>query len=263
MADEVKDDIDLSPETSEDSGTDPFEALENDTTSWDDGVDDSEETEEPEAESEQEPESQEEESESDEEDTDSTDTQEETETTDSKTKEQLAQESFKRREAERKLREAEQKREAENLQRYLDEAKEDEDLLRERQLEVDAYYLTKQRSEVLERSLEVDIKQAVADLELKSMDDATRDYVARRLDEFEATRVIRDKNGNLLQVNGNVYQYLKEELDSISRFKGIGAREQTKKKTVEKSITVPKSSRTPKEPKVDADLEAFKKEFGL
>ena len=174
---------------------------------------------------------------------------------------QLAHEAFKRREAERKLREAEQKREDENLQRYLDEAKDDDDLLKERQLEVKDHYLTKRNSEILERSLEVDMKQAVADLGLKGMDEATKNFVARRLDEFEANRVIRDRNGNLLDVKGDVYQYLKEELDSISQFKGIGAREQTKKKTVEKAMTIPKASRTPKEPARDTDLDDFDKEF--
>ncbi len=195
------------------------------------------------------------------EDTTPDEEQDEPERTDSKSKEELARESFKRREAERQLREAKQQREEESLQRYLDEAKDDEDLLRERQLEVKDHYLTKQRSEVLEKSLEVDMKQAVIDLGLKSMDDATRNFVARRLDEFEATRVIRDKNGSLLDVRGDVYQYLKEELDSISQFKGIGAREQTKKKAVEKSLTVPKASRTPKEPAKDQDLDDFDKAF--
>jgi hypothetical protein len=195
------------------------------------------------------------------EDTASDDVQEEVDSSDTKTREDLAHESFKRREAERKLREAEQKREEENLQRYLDEAEDDQDLLRERLLEVKEHNLTKQRSEVLEKSLEVDMKQAVIDLGLKSMDDATKNFVARRLDEFETTRVIRDKNGRLLDVRGDVYQYLKEELDSISEFKGIGAREQTKKKTVEKAMTIPKASRTPKEPSKDTDIDDFDKAF--
>lgn len=177
------------------------------------------------------------------------------------TQKQLAHEAFKRREAERQLREVKQKQTDDNLQRYLDEAKDDEDLHRERQTEVKEYYLTKKNSEVLERSLEVDMKLAVAELGLKGMDEATSNFVQRRLDEFENTRVIRDKNGLLLDVKGDVYQYLKEELDSISHFKGIGAREQTKKKTVEKAMTIPKASRTPKEPAKDQDLDDFDKAF--
>lgn len=180
---------------------------------------------------------------------------------DEQTQKQLAHEAFKRREAERKLREAKQQQEEANLERYLDEAKDDDDLLRERQVEVKEYQLTRKNSEVLERSLEVDMKLAVAELGLKGMDEATTNFVQRRLDEFENTRVIRDKNGLLLEVKGDVYQYLKEEMDSISQFKGIGAREQTKKKTVEKAMTIPKASRTPKEPARDTDVDDFNKEF--
>ena len=179
---------------------------------------------------------------------------------DEATQKQLAHEAFKRREAERKLREAEQKREQENLTRYLEEARGDEDELARRKLEVESHLLNKQRSEVLEEKLDVSIQKAVIDLGLKKMDDATKQYVARRLDEFEATRVLKDQNGRIVEVRGDVYQYLKEEIDSISQFRSIGAREQTKKKKVEQARTIPKPTRTPKEKPVDDDMAAFAEE---
>lgn len=179
---------------------------------------------------------------------------------DEKTQKQLAHEAFKRREAERKLREAEQKQEQDNLNRYLDEAQDDEDELAKRQLEVNTYVLNKERSEVLQEKLDVSMQKAVLDLGLKKMDKATADYVARRLDEFEATRVVKDQRGNIVQVKGDVYQYLKEEMDSISQFRSIGAREQTKKKVVAQARTIPKPTRTPKEKPVDDDMAAFTEE---
>ena len=173
---------------------------------------------------------------------------------------ELAKEAAKRRAAERKLREAEQQREAENLQRYLDDAADDEELLAERRHEVSTYVLTKERSDILAEKLDVSIQKAALDLGLKDMDEATMNFVGRRLDEFEATRVIKDQNGNILEVRGDVYQYLKDELGSIQSFRSSGAREQTKKKAKEKAAVIPKPTRTPKEKPVDDDMAAFDEE---
>lgn len=199
------------------------------------------------------------ETEAEEEDT-ASDEQETEESTSNKTKEELAQESFKRREAERKLREEREARERQDLEAYLDAAKDDEVELAKREREVNTYVLNKQRSEVLTEKLDVSMQKAVLDLGLKDMDEATRNYVGRRLDEFEATRVIRDAKGNILDVRGDVYQYLKEELGSIQEFRSSGAREQTKKKAKEKVAVIPKPTRTPKEKPVDEDMAAFDEE---
>lgn len=179
---------------------------------------------------------------------------------DEKTQKAIAHEAFKRREAERKLRETEQKQEEANIQRYLDEAKDDDDELAKRQLVVNTYILNKERSQVLQEKLDVNMQKAVLDLGLKNMDKATTDYIGRRLDEFEATRVIKDQRGNIVEVKGDVYQYLKEEMDSIQSFRSSGAREQTKKKSVEKTRTVLKPTRTPKEAPSDDGLDAFAEE---
>lgn len=169
----------------------------------------------------------------------------------------MAREAFKRREAERKLREAEQRREQENLNRYLDEAKDDETELAKRQLEVQSFVLNKERSSVMQDKLDVSIQRAVNDLGLKNMDEATREFVGRRLDDFEATRVRKDQNGHIQEVQGDVYQYLKDELDSINQFRSIGAREQTTKKAKQKAAVIPKPTRAPKEPKVDPMVSGF------
>lgn len=173
---------------------------------------------------------------------------------------ELAREAFKRREAERKLRETQERQEAEQLQRYLDDAQDDQEELVKRQMEVNTYVLQKERSAVLSEKLDVAMQKAVLDLGLKEMDAPTTDFITRRLEEFDATRVVRDKRGNILDVRGDVYQYLKEEMDSISQFRSSGAREQTKKKAVEKTRTVLKPSRTPKEEPKDLGLEAFAEE---
>lgn len=173
---------------------------------------------------------------------------------------ELAREAYKRREAERRLREAEQQKEAENLQRYLDEARDDEAELLRRQAQVQNYVLDRERSQVLQDKLDVGINRAVAELGIQNMDDATKQYLARRLDEFEQGRVVKDQYGNIREVRGDVYQYIKEEMDSISQFRSVGAREQAKKKQTEKARTVKTPTRTPKEKPTDPDLDAFDEE---
>lgn len=173
---------------------------------------------------------------------------------------ELAKEAALRRRAERKLREAQQQRETEQLQQYLQDAADDEVELAKREREVNQYYLAKERSEVLAEKLDVSIQKAVLDLKLDRKDEAVMNFIGRRLDEFEATRVIRDQNGNILDVRGDVYQYLKDELGSIQSFRSSGAREQTKKKAKEKAAVIPKPTRTPKEKPVDEDMAAFDEE---
>lgn len=246
-------DIDDS-ELEEDEGEDESDE---ESAATDDDADDDQSEEDETAETDESSENGSEETQAEEEDTTS---DEQEESTSDKSKEELAQEAFKRREAERKLREAHQQREVETLQNYLKEAGDDEAELLRRQAEVQNYVLTKQRSEVFEKSLDVDMRRAVADLGLKDMDEPTRNYVMRRLDEFEATRVLRDQQGNVVDVRGDVYQYLTDELGSIAQFKSTGAREQTKKKTVERARTVTKPTRAPKEKPVDDDLAAFDEE---
>lgn len=245
-SDDIFDDVELDPEDTEEEST--------------------EETEESEPEEDVAEETQEEESqeqpEQEEEDTTSEEQPEEKseDKSDDKTQQEIAHEAFKRREAERRLREEQQSREDERLQNYLKDAEDDDNELAARQQEVRAYQLQKQQVELNQRSLDIGIRQAVADLGLNKMDEATKNYIARSLDKFEAMSVVKDKAGNPLEVKGDVYQYLKEEMDTIKSFRDIGAREQTKRKASEKKRTVAKPTRTPKEAKVDPDLEGFDEE---
>ena len=109
----------------------------------------------------------------------------------------------------------------------------------------------------MQDKLEVQLQRAVNDLGLKDMDEATKQFVGRRMDDFEATRVRKDQNGHIQEVQGDVYQYLKNELDSIQQFRSIGAREQNTKKEKQKAAVIPKPTRAPKEPKADQMVAGF------
>lgn len=270
------DNLDKQEETAEDD--DPFESLEADETTWDDGEevdeaevsessdDETESSDEVEESQEQEVEENQPESEEDTasevEQKKSEDTSEESkDEPENKSNDELAQEAFKRREAERKLREEREARERQDLNAYLEAAKDDEDEFNKRQIEVERHLLNKERASVLEQSLDVRMRQAVSELGLKNADVETKQFIARQLDKFEQGNVLRDKNGQIQEIRGDVYQYIKDEMDSISAFRSIGAREQKQKKAVEKSRTVVKPTRTPKESPKDADLDFFDKEF--
>jgi hypothetical protein len=174
----------------------------------------------------------------------------------------VAHEAFKRREAERKLREERESREKENLDRYLEEAKDDESLLKERKLEVQQFNMQKQQVNINAQSLDLGIRKAAAEIELLSTGSPeVKEAFAEALDDFYAMYVTRNKNGDPTEVKADVYQYLQKKADSIKKLTNIGAREQTKKKTAEKTRTVAKPTRTPKKPKSDPDLDFFDKEF--
>lgn len=265
------------PTEPEESYEDPIDSLEDDDTSFEDVEDDDSdevETEEDESETdsedepqpeEDEPESTEDEGETESVESEEADTaseeQEPTDDSTEKSKEEIAQEAFKRREAERQLREEREARERRDLEAYLEAAKDDEQELSKRRNEVERHLLNKERSTVLQDKLDVSMQRAVKDFGLDKADDATKNFIARQLDKFEASNIVRDQRGNIIEVKGDVYQSIKEEIDSISQFRDIGAREQTKKKAAQKQRVVPKPTRTPKEAKKDEDLADFDSAF--
>jgi len=266
-------------DTSTDEAEDPFDSLEDSDISFDDEDDDSSEDDEKEAEveedsteesdteeseedvAEEEPAEEAEEPKAEEDTTSSPKKSEESTPKKGEPDPELAREAFKRREAERKLRETEQKQENDNLNRYLDEAKDDEQELAKRQQEVQAHLLSKERSQVLREKVDLGIERAASELGLKKADKAILDKLGRELDKFEASNVVKDRNGNIVEVKGDVYQYIKEEMDFISQFQNVGAREQAKSKAKEKSRTVTTPTRTPKEKTVDDDVSDFDAEF--
>jgi hypothetical protein len=241
---------------------------------WDDGVsfDDADDDQESSEETKEEPASDsEEETPEDDESTDTTDEnqedQEETEddtTSDDSSndveldRKQYNDEMAKRRIAEKQLHEERQAREQENLKRYLDEAGDDEMELEKRQLEVERHLVQREKASVTQDKLLVGIDKAVAGIDLfRTGTPEIKEELAKSLDDFEAMYVKKDKDGNYLEVNADVYQFLQTKADSIRRLTGIGAREQTKQKAKEKSRTVARPTRTPKEPKQDDDMAAF------
>ena len=262
--------------TSTEDESDPFDALEDDDTTFGDEPDEAESDDSTEevtdTEDESTDEATEEESDEDDEeaDTKAEEVEEEAveevdtasvEEPESASKKELAHEAFKRREAERQLRETKDANEQANLDRYLKEAEGDEAELQKRQNEVETYNIQKERIALNQQSLDVSIRRAASDLGIYKADTYTKERIADELDKFEAMYVQKDRNGNPIKVTGDVYQYLKDEMDSISQFRNIGAREQTKKKQAEKTRTVAKPTRTPKEAKKDQDLEDFDMEF--
>lgn len=179
-----------------------------------------------------------------------------------KSQQEIAREAYKAREEARQARqqlEAERRQNEEaNLQRYLQEAEDDQDELIRRQNEVAAYRMKEERIVLNTERLETGLQRAVADIPLfKNGTEAVQKRLLRAADNFEATYVQKDEKGRPVQINGDVYQYLKAEADSIQELLGDGARQQGKDKSNQKSRTLTRPSRVPKKAKVDPDLADF------
>jgi hypothetical protein len=183
---------------------------------------------------------------------------EEDTTSDEKSQSEIAREAYKRREAERQLREERQAREKADLDRYLEEAGDDEVELERRQLQVEKHLLSKEKATVLQEKLSNGIDKAVANIDLfKKGSPEIQEELAKSLDDFERMYVVKDKQGTIQEVKADVYQYLTDKADSYRKLAGIGAREQTKQKLNEKTRTVTRPTRAPKEPTQDKDLNDF------
>lgn len=145
-----------------------------------------------------------------------------------------------------------------NIARYLEEAKHDEDLLRQREFEVKEYRLTEKAIELNEKTLQADVNRAVADIDLfRTGTPAVQERLLRALDTFENAHIVKTEDGRPKDINGDVYQYLQDEANSIKSLLGEGARQQVKQKSSQKARTTTTPVRTPAKPKVDADLAAF------
>jgi len=177
------------------------------------------------------------------------------------TKEIVEHEAFKRREAERQLKAERDTRQEQDLKRYLDEAEGDDNEIARRQNEVDKFNIQREKSALTQDKLHVGIDRALADIDLfKSDDPIVREALASSLDDFETMYVTKDEKGNTLDVKADVYQYLQSKAESIRKLTGIGARQQAKQKDNQNSRTVMPPVKTPKEPKVDLDMDAFDEE---
>jgi hypothetical protein len=232
--------------------------LEDDDTSFDDEVDEDEvEEEEPEEEEKSEPEETEAEADNEEE-------PEEEDTTPEVKKGEPDPSKARDAYIERKVRREEQdKREKENLDRYLAEAQDDEQELEKRKFQVESHNLQKEKSQLNSDKLAIGIERAAKDIELiKSGSPEVQEAIAEALDDFEAMNVVRNQNGDVVEIKGDVYQYLQKKADSISRLTNIGARQQADAKSKIKASTMPIPSKAPRKPKADPDLDGFDEEAG-
>lgn len=270
MADDesvVAEDTSVSDETT--SEPDPFEELENSEISFEDGEDDSESEEveeateveessdETETEAEESPESEVEE-EVEEEDT--TSDEQPKEKSQEKSQKEIAQEAYKLREERRRLDEERKKLDEQARESWLQQA-EDEEELKARQDFLRNEDLVTRESTAYQREIDASITQAVADLKLKEASPEVQEAILQDMQEFDNLYVIKDKQGRITEVKGDVYQYLQKKVGSYQRLMGIGAREQSAKKSNEKARTVPVPTRTPKEPAKDKYVSDFDKEF--
>jgi len=169
--------------------------------------------------------------------------------------------AFNREMAERRI-QAKAEREAaikEQQQAYVAEADPDDPRdVAVRQLQVDAYNTkvegnTNKLTNGYERAIkDFDIFTSPTPEIQRALDDA--------IDEFQARYVEIDAYGNPGEVRGDLYSFLQTKADSIKQLTSIGAREQGKSKSKEKSKTFTPPTRAPKTPKVDPDLAAFDEE---
>lgn len=160
-------------------------------------------------------------------------------------------ENAKRRIEERERREAEKKSQQSD---YLNDAEDDRDLAL-RQLQVDAYNnRVSLNSDRLQNSLE----KAVANIDLftKGSPEAREELISA-VDTFEKMYVAKDKNGDPIEVRGDLYQYLQERAESIRRLVGSGARQEAKAKNATKARVDTVPTRPPKTQKKDPWTEAF------
>lgn len=167
----------------------------------------------------------------------------------------------KQRIAEREARKKAELAEAVSIDRYLQEAKHDEEELAKRQLQVDAYALQKERVQINEDRLQNGLDKAIANIDiLRDGSPEVKEALLSAVDDFEAMHVVKDAQGNPVEVRADIYEYLQTKADSIRRLTGVGARQNQKDKQTAKTRTITPPSKAPKPPKVDPDLAAFEEE---
>ena len=187
-------------------------------------------------------------------DTEEETTEETKETKSADEQKRLNNEAAQRRIAERAKKEALRK-EAE--QQYLEQAEDDKDLAL-RQLQLDAYNNKVERNS---DKLKTGIDRALADIDLfRDGSPEVKEYLISKVDDFEKQFVTYSSTGDPVDVKADVYEYLQKEADTIRRLVDVGVRKNVTDKQKVKAKTIPRPSKTPKEPKVDPDLAAFDEE---
>jgi hypothetical protein len=143
-------------------------------------------------------------------------------------------------------------------QEYLDGAGDDPDESFKRHTEVEVYNSRVERNE---NALVTASDRAFAEFPiLNSKNPVIRERVGRALNAFQAENVNINKLGDPIEVKGDLYEYLKEEAESIAALTGIGAREQIKDKDKEKRKTFIRPSRAPRKAKSNPMQDGFDEE---
>lgn len=167
-------------------------------------------------------------------------------------------EQAKRRIAEKQLRAEREAREQADIQRYLQDAEDDTEELARREHAVEQYQLQKERVSLNSDKLEVAFDRAVADIDLfRSKVPEVQEALDAAINEFAAVYTTMDDKGNVLEVRGDIYQFLKTKADTIQKLTGVGARQEAQAKQNTKARTESVPTRVPKEPKKDSDVSDF------
>jgi hypothetical protein len=197
----------------------------------------------------------EEEAESD--DTDESTEEAEPELSDEQRQAQYNREMYEKRQQEKQAR---VDRVKQDQAQYLAEAQENGDPLEQavRQLQIDGYNNTVDANT---NKLTNSYERAVNDFPiLKSSDPVIKAEVDAAIDAFQAMNVQIDNYGNPTAVNGDLYATLQAKADAIEKLTNIRAAQQANSKNKEKSKTLTRPQRAPKEPKEDPDMAAFDEE---
>lgn len=229
--------------------------LEESDVSFDDFEDDSEEDETEESEESEEDESANESTdETEEESEEDADQEQESPAVSENDQKRHNDEMAKKRIAEREAREK-AKRDAQD--EYINEATDPHEIAL-RQLQVDAY---NNRIQMNTNSLQNAIDKSTAHIDLfKTGTPEVKEALYEAADDFERMFVVRDKNGDPVEINGDLFEYLQNKAETIRKLTGAGARENKQAKEQAKARTMPTPTRAPKKPKGDPDLEGFDEE---
>lgn len=240
-------------------------SLEEDDLKFEDLDFDESEDDEPASKSSDEEQSEETNEESEEESQDDTDDTKEAEVEDTDTEAErkrfnaeMARQRIAEKKAKEEARQAQEALQAERLQNYLSEAEDDADEYDRRAKEIETLRLQQERASINAERLQLGVEKALVNIDLfRTGSEVVKNQLLNALDEFEATMVVKDQQGNPVEVKGDVYQYLVKRANEIRELTQAGAVQEAKTKEQAKARVITPPSRTPKAPKVDKDLEDF------
>lgn len=162
---------------------------------------------------------------------------------------ELARQAYQQRQKEREERQA---RVEQAQQEHLEQAQDEQDLAL-RQLQIDAYT---NKVENNANRLQNGYDKAVNELEIfRDPTPEVKAVLDDALDEFESRFVQFDNLGNPVQVGGDIYQFLSNKADRISKLVQVGARNEKAGVAKQNSAVTPPPTTSPKKPKADPILD--------